>query len=53
MMVEESRMLQVSVFHTLLLPRKFTHSWNGKYRRLVGLDTPDFATQVKGELLWV
>jgi predicted metalloprotease with PDZ domain len=36
-----------------LLPHEFTHSWNGKYRRPVGLDTPDFATPMKGELLWV
>ncbi len=36
-----------------LLPHEFTHSWNGKYRRPVGLATPDFATPMKGELLWV
>jgi predicted metalloprotease with PDZ domain len=36
-----------------LLPHEFTHSWNGKYRCPVGLDTPDFATPMKGELLWV
>ena len=36
-----------------LLPHEFTHSWNGKYRRPAGLDTPDFATPMKGELLWV
>ncbi len=36
-----------------LLPHEYTHSWNGKYRRPVGLDTPDFATPMKGELLWV
>lgn len=36
-----------------LLPHEFSHSWNGKYRRPVGLDTPDFATPMKGELLWV
>ncbi len=36
-----------------LLPHEFTHSWNGKYRRPIGLNTPDFATPMKGELLWV
>lgn len=36
-----------------LLPHEFTHSWNGKYRRPVGLATPDYATPMKGELLWV
>ena len=36
-----------------VLPHEFTHSWNGKYRRPVGLNTPDFATPMKGELLWV
>src|ERR1039457_5555818 len=29
------------------------HSWNGKYRRPVGLATPDFEQPMKGELLWV
>ena len=27
-----------------LLSHEFTHSWNGKYRRPVGLYQPDFAT---------
>jgi predicted metalloprotease with PDZ domain len=36
-----------------LLPHEFTHSWNGKYRRPVGLYQPDFATAQKGALLWV
>jgi predicted metalloprotease with PDZ domain len=36
-----------------LLPHEFTHSWNGKYRRPIGLATPDYATPQKGELLWV
>ncbi len=36
-----------------LLPHEFTHSWNGKYRRPVGLATPDYATPQRGELLWV
>jgi predicted metalloprotease with PDZ domain len=36
-----------------LLPHEFTHSWNGKYRRPVGLATKDFQQPMKGELLWV
>ncbi|HEY1649037.1 MAG TPA: M61 family peptidase [Terracidiphilus sp.] len=36
-----------------LLPHEFTHSWNGKYRRPVGLYQPDFATMQQGTLLWV
>ena len=36
-----------------LLPHEFTHSWNGKYRRPAGLATPDYATPMKDELLWV
>ena len=36
-----------------LLSHEYTHSWNGKYRRPAGLATPDFATPMKGELLWV
>jgi predicted metalloprotease with PDZ domain len=36
-----------------LLPHEFTHSWNGKYRRPVGLYQPDFAKPQHGALLWV
>ncbi len=36
-----------------LLPHEFVHSWNGKYRRPAGLDTPDFQQPMRGELLWV
>ena len=36
-----------------LLPHEFSHSWNGKYRRPVGLYQPDFATAQQGALLWV
>ena len=36
-----------------LLAHEFTHSWNGKYRRPVGLATPDYATPMQGQLLWV
>jgi predicted metalloprotease with PDZ domain len=36
-----------------LLAHEYTHSWNGKYRRPVGLYQPDFATPQQGALLWV
>ena len=36
-----------------IVPHEFTHSWNGKYRQPGGLTTTDFATPMKGELLWV
>lgn len=36
-----------------LLSHEFTHSWNGKYRRPVGLYQPDFHTPQQGGLLWV
>jgi predicted metalloprotease with PDZ domain len=36
-----------------VLPHEFIHSWNGKYRRPVGLNTSDFQQPMKGDLLWV
>jgi predicted metalloprotease with PDZ domain len=36
-----------------VLAHEFTHSWNGKYRRPVGLATPDYQQPMQGELLWV
>jgi predicted metalloprotease with PDZ domain len=36
-----------------LLCHEFTHSWNGKYRRPVGLATPNFEVPMRGDLLWV
>jgi predicted metalloprotease with PDZ domain len=36
-----------------LLAHEFTHSWNGKFRRPIGLITPDYQTPLKGDLLWV
>ena len=36
-----------------LLPHEFTHSWNGKYRRPIGLTTGNFEDPMKGTLLWV
>jgi predicted metalloprotease with PDZ domain len=36
-----------------LLPHEFSHSWNGQFRRPVGLATADFQLPMEGELLWV
>ncbi|MFZ0661326.1 MAG: M61 family peptidase [Acidobacteriaceae bacterium] len=36
-----------------LLPHEFTHSWNGKYRRPVGLNHDDYKDPMIGNLLWV
>ena len=36
-----------------LLPHEFTHSWNGKYRRPVGLATRNYQDPMQGDLLWV
>jgi predicted metalloprotease with PDZ domain len=44
---------QSALIEADLLCHEFTHSWNGKYRRPAGLATPDYATPMKGELLWV
>ena len=41
-------MLQAS-----LVPHEFIHSWNGKYRRPVGLATPNYQEPMIGDLLWV
>ena len=36
-----------------LLPHEYIHSWCGKYRRPVGLATPDYKTPMQDDLLWV
>jgi predicted metalloprotease with PDZ domain len=36
-----------------LLPHEFVHSWNGKFRRPIGLAVDGFDKPMKGELLWV
>jgi predicted metalloprotease with PDZ domain len=36
-----------------LLPHEFVHSWNGKFRRPALLWTPDYATPMQDDLLWV
>jgi predicted metalloprotease with PDZ domain len=36
-----------------LLPHEIVHSWNGKFRRPDAMWTPDFATPMRDNLLWV
>jgi predicted metalloprotease with PDZ domain len=36
-----------------VLAHEFVHSWNGKYRRPLGLATPDFQEPMRTKLLWV
>lgn len=36
-----------------LLPHEFTHSWNGKYRRPIGLATGNYESPMIGDMLWV
>jgi predicted metalloprotease with PDZ domain len=36
-----------------LLPHEYTHSWNGKYRRPIGLATGNYDSPMRGDLLWV
>jgi predicted metalloprotease with PDZ domain len=38
---------------TTLLPHEYVHSWNGKYRRPIGLATGNYDSPMRGELLWV
>jgi predicted metalloprotease with PDZ domain len=41
------------VLNGLLLPHEYTHSWNGKYRRPLGLATINYQKPMEGDLLWV
>jgi predicted metalloprotease with PDZ domain len=36
-----------------LLPHEVVHSWNGKFRRPIGLATSDYHQPMQGDLLWV
>ena len=36
-----------------LLPHEYVHSWNGKFRRPIGLATPDYQKPMQDDLLWV
>ncbi|HTZ73661.1 MAG TPA: hypothetical protein VMB47_07065 [Candidatus Aquilonibacter sp.] len=36
-----------------LLPHEYVHSWNGKFRRPIGLATENYQQPMKDDLLWV
>jgi len=36
-----------------VIPHEYVHSWNGKYRRPAGLDTPDYEQPMKTDMLWI
>lgn len=36
-----------------LLPHEYVHSWNGKFRRPVGLATRNYQQPMRGDMLWV
>jgi predicted metalloprotease with PDZ domain len=36
-----------------VIPHEYVHSWNGKYRRPLGLDNQNYEEPMKGYLLWV
>ena len=36
-----------------LLPHEYVHSWNGKFRRPIGLATQNYQEPMKDDLLWV
>ena len=44
---------EVGMLYADLVPHEFAHSWNGKYRRPVGLATPNYQEPMIGDLLWV
>jgi predicted metalloprotease with PDZ domain len=43
----------MNILSASLLPHEFTHSWNGKYRRPIGLATTTYSEPMKGDMLWV
>jgi predicted metalloprotease with PDZ domain len=44
---------ELRIDHASLLPHEYVHSWNGKYRRPAGLNTPDYQQPMQDDLLWV
>ena len=53
--IPERQLSDDSEYKTLggVIPHEYVHSWNGKYRRPVGLDNPDYEQPMLGKLLWV
>jgi predicted metalloprotease with PDZ domain len=50
-LIDESLLRSADV--VTLLPHEYVHSWNGKYRRPIGLATGNYDSPMRGELLWV
>ncbi|MBV9341868.1 MAG: M61 family metallopeptidase [Acidobacteria bacterium] len=44
---------ELRMLHASLLSHEYVHSWNGKYRRPVGLATSDYQQIMQDDLLWV
>jgi len=44
---------QLRYYFADLLAHEYFHSWNGKFRRPIGLATPDYQQPMKDDLLWV
>ncbi len=53
--VAERSLVDPEAFRAMasLLPHEYAHSWNGKYRRPVGIAQPDYHATVQPDLLWV
>jgi predicted metalloprotease with PDZ domain len=53
--VAERTLIDEDLYRTRagLLPHEFVHSWNGKFRRPLGLATGDYSSPMKDDLLWV
>jgi len=53
--VQERTLHDADIFETQmdLLSHEFFHSWNGKYRRPAGLQTPNFQEPMRSDMLWV
>jgi predicted metalloprotease with PDZ domain len=53
--VAERSLINEDLYRTRagLLPHEFVHSWNGKFRRPLGLATGDYSSPMKDDLLWI
>ena len=49
----DTSVMQGRYMAAYLLPHEYFHSWCGKYRRPIGLATPDYKTPMQDDLLWV
>ena len=44
---------QLRMLHASLLTHEYVHSWNGKYRRPIGLATQNYQQVMEDDMLWV